>query len=989
MKVTGWQTLLDDWPWFREPDAFPIAAYSEFLPPPRLGRKPSGAPDPFTFDADDPWGWQISEYEEAFELQPGLASVARHIVNALVHLGNGKPAHCLAHAKLDGNPYWPPELAEQAGNLPHERYVTLLPLALSRTQDDKGRVRWTLFGNSEQGPARAFWRSFYTAPDQEQTWEMAHGFFRRLLRDAYQEPEDRLTDLRRAGLRILPMSDAPPPRKKTSKAAPDDPFVSLWREDSLPNWTEELLLKSTAGLRSVRYLLTFRPFGQLPPAVRRAYLKGELHLLPCPMSLVFWGTPVYRNLYRELPLALQVPLMNLIGRHEGPFALRVPQSGWMHEPKPGHEEHNVHHLGPVHNTFKRTHRWGKVLRSENELDLITKEDKLAHVLFSANPEDLGLYGKPMARNAQLWSHDFHRLLDGPHATPDDIKRAIHAVAQGGSFGYRFEYPAMRVGRHEVYWHRPLVAYSHSQTGEVEVLPDAPLGYLTAYDSEQPVGADLAHPIELWPRLRRREPHLAAVELFQHAQQSHHNHPYQTCVNVRKLLDSRQLLGDRALPRSFARQLLTAAKAETLDGWLATLPEHAHDKERCVNLVDDMRRGLEVEPAALPESLTYERTAKRSFEVTYWKTIDALAEGRFVTKNNADCVRDPVTQRQLCHHQRDLDPLGDYLLAYYTKEVARAGLTGKALVGDLPFKWQTDFRYDWMGGWLNNEQGALSERDLIVVIPGRDRSRAVIMGDHYDTAYMLDRYDPHFGGNGARLPACGADDNHSATAALMLGAPIFLELSKAGRLGCDIWLIHLTGEEFPADCLGARHLSQGLIEGTLKMRLPKGAFRDLSDTTIHGLYVLDMIAHNNDRDRDVFQIAPGTGSQALWLAYQAHLATEIWNAGTQKWNKRKDRKERGRGRRSPHGGAIPETAAHLPLHGEVRPHYDPRSTLYNTDGQVFSDAGIPAVLFMENYDINRTGYHDTHDTMANIDLDYGAALAAITIESVARAATEQP
>ena len=41
--------------------------------------------------------------------------------------------------------------------------------------------------------------------------------------------------------------------------------------------------------------------------------------------------------------------------------------------------------------------------------------------------------------------------------------------------------------------------------------------------------------------------------------------------------------------------------------------------------------------------------------------------------------------------------------------------------------------------------------------------------------------------------------------------------------------------------------------------------------------------------------------------------------------------------------------------------------------------------MENYDINRVGYHDTHDTMANIDLEYGAALCAITIESVARAA----
>jgi hypothetical protein len=42
--------------------------------------------------------------------------------------------------------------------------------------------------------------------------------------------------------------------------------------------------------------------------------------------------------------------------------------------------------------------------------------------------------------------------------------------------------------------------------------------------------------------------------------------------------------------------------------------------------------------------------------------------------------------------------------------------------------------------------------------------------------------------------------------------------------------------------------------------------------------------------------------------------------------------------------------------------------------------------MENYDIKRSGYHDTNDTMQNIDLDYGSALAAIAIESVARAAT---
>ena len=79
---------------------------------------------------------------------------------------------------------------------------------------------------------------------------------------------------------------------------------------------------------------------------------------------------------------------------------------------------------------------------------------------------------------------------------------------------------------------------------------------------------------------------------------------------------------------------------------------------------------------------------------------------------------------------------------------------------------------------------------------------------------------------------------------------------------------------------------------------------------------------------------------------------------------------------------------LRLQGEVRLIEDPHSTLYNTDGQIFSDCGIPVVLLMENYDIKRDGYHDTKDTLEDIDLDYGSALAAIAIEAVARAATQR-
>src|SRR5262249_3334908 len=153
-------------------------------------------------------------------------------------------------------------------------------------------------------------------------------------------------------------------------------------------------------------------------------------------------------------------------------------------------------------------------------------------------------------------------------------------------------------------------------------------------------------------------------------------------------------------------------------------------------------------------------------------------------------------------------------------------------------------------------------------------------------------------------AAGADDNHSATVALMLAAPILLEMSKEGKLGCDVWLVHLTGEEFPADCMGARHLVQQIVEGRLRLHVPGGKRRDLSKVRVQGAFVLDMVAHNNPHERDVFQIAPGTGAQALWLAEQAHIANELWNASTEVWNRRPARQGLRRAVRSAFGAVVP-------------------------------------------------------------------------------------
>jgi hypothetical protein len=151
--------------------------------------------------------------------------------------------------------------------------------------------------------------------------------------------------------------------------------------------------------------------------------------------------------------------------------------------------------------------------------------------------------------------------------------------------------------------------------------------------------------------------------------------------------------------------------------------------------------------------------------------------------------------------RDLQKLGDYLMRTHQEAIAAAGMGGKEKVGELPFHWETDFDYRFCGKWIGNHEGSEYERNILVVIPGRNRAEAMVMADHYDTDYMGDVFDLALVGSGARLSAAGADDNCSATATLPQATPIFLQISKEGRFEREVWLLHLTGEEFPADFLG--------------------------------------------------------------------------------------------------------------------------------------------------------------------------------------------
>jgi hypothetical protein len=957
-ELTGWHKMLEGYPWYECEDCYPVAAYSEYMPPPYVGRKALGELDPLLFSGDDPLGWNISEIEEEFEIRPGLESTGRQILDNILRLGRGLPEHHIhGHndENLKENPYWPPELASMAGKLAHERFVTMLPVMLSQTQDDKGRVSWTFFGRSILDPETAFWKNFLSASPVEKPEDLFISFISGILLNAYGVNCSDTSSLLRSGFRILSGYKSIPGWAQRFEAAPD-PFPE-----------------------ETRYLLTFNPFSSLQPRIKEMYLSGRLCLIPFPGSLLFWGMQGYEKLRRQLPTAGQIPLVNLVLPGTGIGGLKTVQSGWFKEPGPGGDLSFNPRL--LHEEFQRTHRWQRLHRYQDEINEAGSRARVVRALFSTDPEANGLYDKPVARNSHIWSREYELLLNGPQAAHEEIRQAEKKIVEGGLFGYRFFFPPMRAGMYDVYLHRMVSAYLTAGTDSIRIDAGSLKGYMTGYHKDD---REMNSPVEMQPRYLRREPYLSALQDFRNAPE-HYTH--QTSLNIVSLLETWDRMGKKPLERTFARALLSTSKGKGLEEWLGELAAQPGTPDTGSKIRKALEEIIEPgDPAILPEAITFAATAGRGFEESWWNDIRCLAHGEFMNKDNADIATDKSTLSVIRYHERSLEKLGDYLIARHRKSITEAGMDGLAICGEMPFSWHTDFEFPVFDGWKRNQGGANNERNILLIIPGKNRKEAIVLGDHYDTAYMEDIFNREKGGSGARLSANGADDNCSATSTILQAAPLFLRLAKERRLERDIWLLHLTGEEFPSDCLGARNFCQAVVEGRVHLK-SAGTVIDLSSTAITGIFIMDMIGHNRDNDRDIFQISPGTGAASLYLARQAHLANRIWNKNIDAWNEAQQRLLLGRGKRVTDPAGIPEPALFLRIDGEIRTRFNPHSSLFNTDGQIFSDAGIPVVLLMENYDINRSGYHDSKDTLENIDLDYGAALAAIAIETVARVAAE--
>lgn len=213
----------------------------------------------------------------------------------------------------------------------------------------------------------------------------------------------------------------------------------------------------------------------------------------------------------------------------------------------------------------------------------------------------------------------------------------------------------------------------------------------------------------------------------------------------------------------------------------------------------------------------------------------------------------------------------------------------------------------------------------------------LLADHFDTAFCEDIFDK----TGARRSAPGADDNASATATL-LQAALYLQNVPLER---DIWIVHLIGEEYPADDLGIRRMLSTFLNHR----------QDFA-----GMILMDMIAWRKSPNDTIFQINAGLGAESLELAAVAMASAKLVLANEQS-----------------------------NLTPAFRAFFDNRSYLYNTDGVVLSQIGYPVVLFNEHINrlenLDRPFYHQSTDLLETLDIEYGASIARIATETIAQLA----
>jgi hypothetical protein len=316
---------------------------------------------------------------------------------------------------------------------------------------------------------------------------------------------------------------------------------------------------------------------------------------------------------------------------------------------------------------------------------------------------------------------------------------------------------------------------------------------------------------------------------------------------------------------------------------------------------------------------------------YRAHVEILAGERPVRSKNGKLVC--FVDRFVPSRNHQLDEVLDWLMVQY---------------GRLGFGYRLD-PVIWRGRLYHN---------LVVRIPG-EIDESVLLCDHYDVAdkepivrrnraqlffdHGLNAQEiaAHEGAIPIGAPVPGADDNASATAALIeMAHRMRASLDRGHRPKRTIELVHLVGEELPADCLGARTFLRDARARNRK---------------IAAAIVLDMIGVDRKGERKL-QVSVGRNPASLSIASAVERAI---------------------------------SDLRLDLRPILRPYGTRKSFLHQTDAIHFSRAGVPVVLLNEHvnddHDLHRVGYHDEFDISRLMHFDFATDVCRAACEAVHRCA----
>jgi len=162
------------------------------------------------------------------------------------------------------------------------------------------------------------------------------------------------------------------------------------------------------------------------------------------------------------------------------------------------------------------------------------------------------------------------------------------------------------------------------------------------------------------------------------------------------------------------------------------------------------------------------------------------------------------------------------------------------------------------------------------------------------------------------------------------------------------LLFLTPNPIIGDDLGARAAMSAMLK---------------NKATVSAIVLLDMIAWRANPSDGVFQINAGNSHASRQLA---RLAMDV--------------------------SSYVVATGPAGMNAAYRSRFDLRSYLFQTDGIIFSDVGVPVILINEHINrldnFGRPHYHQTTDQTWTLDIPYGATVARVAIETVAQAAGAQ-